>query len=267
MKRFHKLTTIALALIMSATSAGTSLFCTMPAAAADEPDPEVLQEYIDIMVNQVNDARAANNLPELSILPVMNQYAQIRAEEMVELFSHTRPDGRKCFTVIQDDGFFYNSAGENIAAGNTTPLRTFEQWMNSEGHRNNILGDNFTHIGIGYYYAPDSQYKYYWSMFLIGRYDSQSTPVVFDEQYIPERTLGDANGSHVIDAADASDILTYTAARSAGISAYHVTDAFLSAADVNNDGVVNAVDASIILTYCAETGAGKDDAQLEDYVW
>ncbi|MDE5565346.1 MAG: hypothetical protein K2I93_09340 [Oscillospiraceae bacterium] len=267
MKRFQKLTTAALALIMSAASAGTSMFCTMPAAAADEPDPEVLQEYIDIMVNQVNDVRAANNLSELSILPIMNGYAQVRAEEAAELFSHTRPDGRMCFSVIQDDGFFYNYAGENIAAGNTTPLPTFEQWMNSEPHRINILGSNFTHIGIGYYYDPDSKYKYYWTMFLIGRYDNQSVPIVFDDQYIPERTLGDANGSHQIDVADANDILTYSAAHSAGISTYHATNAFLKAADVNGDGTVNAVDASIVLTYCAEVGAGNSEARLEDYIW
>ena len=235
------------------------------ANAAETPDAAVLKEYTEIIVNQVNNARTAKNLPELSILPVVNDYAQVRAEELTELCDHNRPDGRDCFTVMKDDGFFYNVAGENIAAGNSTPMATFEQWMKSQKHRENILGKDFTHIGIGYTYDPQGMYRHYWSMFLVGEYDNKSTPVVFEVQYIPERELGDANGSHEIDAGDAHAILTYAANHSGGL-AFKTPKAFAKAGDVNGDGEVNAIDASIILSYSAAVGADPS-VKLADFIW
>ena len=233
--------------------------------AAETPDAAVLKEYTEIIVNQVNNARAAQNLPELSILPVVSGYAQVRAEELPVSCAHTRPDGRDCFTVMKDEGFFYNVAGENIAAGNATPMATFEQWMKSQKHKENILGKDFTHIGIGYTYDPDGMYRHYWSMFLVGEYDTKSTPVVYEDQYIPEREFGDANGSHEIDAGDASAILTYAASQSGGLN-YQIPAAFAKAADLNGDGEVNAIDASIILSYSAAVGADPG-VKLEDFIW
>ncbi|MBR3630856.1 MAG: hypothetical protein IKN55_10380 [Oscillospiraceae bacterium] len=238
---------------------------TSVSAAAETPDAEVLKEYTEIIVNQVNNARAANHLPELSILPVMNHYAQVRAEELTVVVDHDRPDGRDCYTVMKDDKFFYNVAGENIACGRATPVATFEQWMKSTKHRDNILGKDYTHIGIGYTYDPEGMYRYYWTMFLVGEYDSNSTPVVFENQYIPERMPGDANGTKDVNASDASAILIYAASHSAGL-AYQVPGQFLSAGDVNADGDVNAIDASIVLAYSAAAGADPN-AKIEDYIW
>ena len=53
--------------------------------------------------------------------------------------------------------------GENIAAGYSSPEAVVEGWMNSPGHRANILEAEFTHIGVGYEYLPGTTYKYYWS--------------------------------------------------------------------------------------------------------
>lgn len=236
------------------------------AAAAIEPtDEETLREYREIVVNQVNNVRAAHNLPEVAILPIVNDFAQIRAEELTVKTSHTRPDGRKCFTVIKDADFFYNDAAENLNAGYPTPLASFNAYMASEDHRNNILRSDFTHIGIGYCYDPEGTFQYYWSMFLLKEYGFENDVKVFDDQYIPERELGDANGSHRIDAGDASDILDYAAASSAGLP-YGIPEAFRKAADLNTDGEVNAVDASILLAYCAAAGADPE-AKLADYIW
>ncbi len=97
--------------------------------------------------------------------------AQIRANEIVSKFDHTRPNGTSCFTVLSDLELSYSSAGENIAAGNKTGTATFTQWKednkdySGQGHRRNMLG-NFTKIGIAYTYDANSTYKYYWTMIL-----------------------------------------------------------------------------------------------------
>ena len=77
--------------------------------------------------------------------------AQVRAQEIDVSFSHTRPDGTSCFTVLKDFGISYRACGENIAKGSPSPARVVEGWMNSAGHRANILNANFTAIGVGVY--------------------------------------------------------------------------------------------------------------------
>ena len=71
--------------------------------------------------------------------------------EVAKVFSHTRPNGSSCFTVLGEYGVSYRSAGENIASGQTTPAEVVNAWMNSEGHRANILGESFTSLGVGVY--------------------------------------------------------------------------------------------------------------------
>ena len=260
---------------LAAAAAGIAML--LPAAGAvpvyaEEANAGQLQDYIEVMVSMVNDARVAEGLNEVYIAPVLNDYAQIRANELPQRFSHDRPDGTGCFSVMKNDGFFYNFAAENIAAGNMSPAATFEQYMNSANHRKNILAVDMTHIGVGYCFDPTAApepdqtvFTYYWSMFLIGSYDAFSTPVSYEGQYIPVRETGDADGSKQIDAGDATRIMQYSAKRSAGGDP-QVTDAFVKAADVNSDGKINAVDASIVLRFSSERGADPD-VQLSDYIW
>lgn len=75
--------------------------------------------------------------------------ADIRAKEVAGTFSHTRPDGRDCFTVIDDAGYDYYLVGENIAGGFRSAKSVVDGWMTSPGHRANILNKNFTHLGVG----------------------------------------------------------------------------------------------------------------------
>lgn len=65
-------------------------------------------------------------------------------------FSHTSPTYGSPFDMMRDFGITYRSAGENIAKGQTSPEEVVQAWMNSQGHRENILNANFTHIGVGY---------------------------------------------------------------------------------------------------------------------
>lgn len=115
-------------------------------------------EMISQVIELVNKERAAAGKPELTADAELNRAAAIRAEELTQLFSHNRPDGSTCFSAIKDTGFSYSSAGENIAMGQTDAEDVMNSWMNSSGHKSNILGD-FTDIGVGCYY-----YKgyYYW---------------------------------------------------------------------------------------------------------
>ena len=111
-------------------------------------------------------------LSELTLDEKLCEAAQIRANEIVRSFSHTRPNGKDCFTVLKDLSISYGTAGENIAAGNQSGEGTFLQWKeddknyDGQGHRRNMLGSKYKRIGIAYTYAANSTYKYYWVMIL-----------------------------------------------------------------------------------------------------
>ncbi len=78
-------------------------------------------------------------------------------------FSHTSPTYGSPFDMIKNAGISYKSAGENIAKGQKTAEAVFNAWMNSEGHRANILSSNFTQMGIG---VTDGSTKYWCQMFI-----------------------------------------------------------------------------------------------------
>ena len=74
----------------------------------------------------------------------------MRAKESAQSFSHTRPNGSSFSTALTEAGVSYRTAGENIAYGQSTPQQVMNAWMNSSGHRANILHANYTTIGVGY---------------------------------------------------------------------------------------------------------------------
>ncbi len=102
------------------------------------------------LLRLVNEARAQQGLSALGTTAALTDAAQTRAEELSTLYSHTRPDGTQCFTVLGEKGVTYRTAGENIATGYSSAQQVFDGWMNSSGHRQNIMNSSFTHIGIGY---------------------------------------------------------------------------------------------------------------------
>ena len=121
--------------------------------------------YENEVISLVNAEREKAGLKALDADIGATNVAHIRAKEIVQSFSHTRPDGRTCFTAASDLGVSYRTAGENIAYGYATPEQVVNGWMNSEGHRKNILSPSFTKIGIGCY---ESNGVLYWSQFFIG---------------------------------------------------------------------------------------------------
>lgn len=108
------------------------------------------------------DQRAKEGLGALTLDETLQAAADLRAEETGQVFSHTRPDGTKCFTVLEQFGIRYGAAGENIAAGYGSAAAVVEGWMNSEGHRANILSLPFHKLGVGFAEADDA-YGYYWT--------------------------------------------------------------------------------------------------------
>ena len=120
----------------------------------DEDAPEEsggVQEAAEAVASLVNAARQDAGLSELELDADLCAAAQARAQEITQSFSHTRPDGSSCFTILEEFGISYRAAGENIAMGQRTPEGVMDGWMNSSGHRANILNGTFTSIGVGYY--------------------------------------------------------------------------------------------------------------------
>ena len=111
------------------------------------------------VLNLVNEERARVGVAPLRLANDLQEAAAIRAREIIEIFSHTRPDGSDCFTVMRNRG---RTWGENIAAGYPSASETVNQWMNSPGHRANILNPNFRELGVGYAYEDYSTYHHYW---------------------------------------------------------------------------------------------------------
>ena len=133
----------------------------------DEPDTEVETPDTSLagqVLSLVNSERAKYGLSPLTYDSVLSRAADIRAVEIKSLFSHTRPDGTSCFTVLDEVGYSYRKAGENIAYGQQSAKEVMDAWMNSEGHRANILGD-YDYIGIGVY---ESGGTIYWSQMFCG---------------------------------------------------------------------------------------------------
>ena len=118
------------------------------------------------VVRLVNEIRKQNGLRELTYDWQLSRVARIKSEDMRDnkYFSHTSPTYGSPFQMMKSFGISYRSAGENIARGQATPQKVVDAWMNSSGHRANILNSSFTHIGVGY--AENGRY---WTQMFIGK--------------------------------------------------------------------------------------------------
>lgn len=137
-----KITSLFLAFIMAA-----SVFLAVPqttfAASYRSVSVEENYGYANQVLSQVNKQRAAKGLKALKMDGSLLQSAMFRATELTVKFSHERPNGTSCKTANA------KMSGENIAYGYATPNEVMEGWMNSKGHRDNILTANYQSIGIG----------------------------------------------------------------------------------------------------------------------
>ena len=130
-----------------------------------------INEYKDIqsentytdLINEVyeitNNYRSLVGVSSLTLDSSLVEAASIRAKELNDSFSHTRPNGSSCFTVLSELGISYGTAGENIAAGYSSSQSVMEGWRSSSGHYQNIISSKFKKIGIGVNIINN---QYYW---------------------------------------------------------------------------------------------------------
>ena len=118
--------------------------------------------YTDL-INEVyeitNNYRSLVGVSSLTLDSSLVEAASIRAKELSDSFSHTRPNGSSCFTVLSELGISYGTAGENIAAGYSSSQSVMEGWRFYSGHYQNIISSKFKKIGIGVNIINN---QYYW---------------------------------------------------------------------------------------------------------
>ncbi len=125
------------------------------------PEQNNSADYAKEILDLVNQERQKAGLNALELDAALCNAAQTRSQEQTVVFSHTRPNGQSCFSVLDENGISYRGAGENIAMGQRSAEEVMNGWMNSEGHRANILNSSFTKLGVGCY--QDSAGKLYWT--------------------------------------------------------------------------------------------------------
>ena len=126
---------------------------------------EIVSSYENEVVRLVNIERGKQGLKPLASDWQLSRVARYKSQDMRDkgYFSHTSPTYGSPFEMMKSFGISYRTAGENIARGQKTPSAVVNAWMNSSGHRANILNSSFTKIGVGY--VKDGNY---WTQMFIG---------------------------------------------------------------------------------------------------
>lgn len=142
-----------------------------PTPTKPEPTQPVVgnSQFEQRVVELVNIERSKAGLKPLTYDAQLSQVAKLKSEDMRDkkYFSHTSPTYGSPFDMMKQFGISYRTAGENIAAGQTSPEQVVQAWMNSSGHRANILNGQYTQIGVGY--AKGGSYGHYWTQMFIGK--------------------------------------------------------------------------------------------------
>ena len=122
-------------------------------------DENIYTDLINEVYEITNNYRSLVGVFSLTLDSSLVEAASIRAKELSNSFSHTRPNGNSCFTVLSELGISYGTAGENIAAGYSSSQSVMEGWRSSSGHYQNIISSKFKKIGIGVNIVNN---QYYW---------------------------------------------------------------------------------------------------------
>ena len=152
------------------------------------PEEHELKVIADSMGAMINSERKTLGLRELYVVPYLNECSAIRAEEASINYSHIRPNGEQASDVIDYTKFKYGYFAENLACGYSDVKTILNQWKNSSKHWAAIINQDITHMGIGVFYSPESEYKWYWcTIFTNDLYGYTE----HDGQYLPEETAID----------------------------------------------------------------------------
>ncbi|MBD5140329.1 MAG: hypothetical protein HDT25_02785 [Ruminococcus sp.] len=143
---------------------GTTIQKPNTGTTTDKNDSDV-SDYEKEVVDLVNEIRKEYGLSELTLNTELSAVARAKSQDMKDnqYFSHTSPTYGSPFDMMKTFGISYRTAGENIAMGYRTPEAVVDGWMNSEGHRANILNSSYKEIGVGYVSSGN-----YWTQMFIG---------------------------------------------------------------------------------------------------
>ena len=124
--------------------------------------------YQQEVLRLVNVERTKRGLKPLTLNIKLSNVATLKSQDMINknYFSHTSPTYGSPFDMMKQFGISYTAAAENIAKGQKTPAQVVNAWMNSSGHRANILNANYTELGVGI--AKSSNGTIYWTQMFIG---------------------------------------------------------------------------------------------------
>ena len=140
-----------------------------PESTPEQKPSTDFSSYQQQVLDLVNAERTKRGISALTLDSNLSSVATKKSQDMVNknYFDHTSPTYGSPFDMMKQFGISYRTAGENIAKGQKTPQEVVTAWMNSEGHRKNILNPNFTNLGIGI--AKDSKGTTYWTQMFIGK--------------------------------------------------------------------------------------------------
>lgn len=119
------------------------------------------------VVRLVNAERAKRGLPALNHNWELSRVARYKSQDMIDkkYFAHQSPTYGSPFVMMDNFGIKFSAAGENIAYGQRTPAEVMNAWMNSPGHRSNILSPTYNQIGVGV--AKSANGTCYWTQMFI----------------------------------------------------------------------------------------------------
>lgn len=198
---------------------------------------------IEELAALVNELRKEAGLNPLYLVPYLSDASAVRAKETVEKYDHMRPDGTKFHTVLNNCGFFFSAAAENLAAGMSTPEDIHNLWKNSPTHLGNMLNPKYTHMGAAYYHDDETTYKWYWEELFI------ATDAELEGQYIPERKkvipkcCGDLDGDGIVTNLDFVILMKLFKKEVV------LNDLQVESADCMLDGVITIADAIVVRKY------------------
>ncbi|MDR1410195.1 MAG: CAP domain-containing protein [Oscillospiraceae bacterium] len=135
------------------------------AALPADTEPTAVERTMELeLIELMNEMRIERNLKPLKENPILAQVARAKSEQMRmdDLFAHINPTFGDPFSMMEESGLHFVAAGENLAHAHYTAMQSFADWMDSYGHRNNILSPVFEDVGVGL--APDRHGGWLWTV-------------------------------------------------------------------------------------------------------
>jgi uncharacterized protein YkwD len=244
--------------ILATAVSSMMLLSVQPVSFAFAIDSETEAESA---MQQINDYRVSNGLPELIVSDSLTQLATVRCSEVNKLLSHYRTDSTYFSSIFTEYAIDVSNVGESISSGNSeldTADKLVEKWISSDEDNKTILDTKYKYAGLAVTENNNSTYKYNWVLILAG----DSTLLLADSN---NPATGDVNGDGKVNSSDAVIVLSTYAKQLTG-QIKKTTDAFTKRSDVNADSKINSLDAVWILKYFASSIISKDIGTIEEYI-